>query len=282
MPELPEVETIVRKLQAVLPGKELEFVEQLHKKTFQGEPTLVSNQKITRVSRRAKIIQILFENGISVLIHLKMTGQLIYLDETRRVGGGHPTADWVLQLPTKHTRTIFTFTDGSQLYFNDQRLFGWIKVMTASEVQQIFDQLAPDAIDASVTPEYLFPILQRRNQAAKILIMDNTVMCGLGNIYACDALNLAKINPHRTGKSLTMEEVTTLLASAKQILHQGIKSGGTTFDGKYVDVDGMAGTYQSKIRVYGREGKECFNCGGEIVKSRLGGRGTYYCPNCQI
>jgi len=288
MPELPEVETIARKLQGVLPGKVVERVTKLHQKTFQGDESLFLGQTITQVTRRAKIIQIKFANELSLLIHLKMTGQFIYLDEKVRLGGGHPTADWVLDLPSKHTRVFFTFTDGSRLFFNDQRLFGWIKVVTPAEVAKIHAELAPDVIEAAVTPEYLFNKLQRRGQAVKLLIMDTTIMCGLGNIYACDALNLAKIHPERPGKSLNLAEVTTLLEAAKQVLNKGIELGGTTFDGKYVDIDGMAGSYQSVVRVYGREGKECLNfqgeihCQGEIKKSRLGGRGTYYCSVCQV
>lgn len=282
MPELPEVETIVRKLNEVLPGKILQEVTQLHPKSFIGDPQALVGQQITQVTRRAKIIHIHFQNELSLLIHLKMTGQLIYVDEKVRLGGGHPTADWVDHLPSKHTRTILRFTDDSKLFFNDQRLFGWLKVATPAEVSAAYSALAPDVTDPAITPTYLQAKLKNRSQAIKQLIMDNTIMCGLGNIYACDALNLARIHPQRPAKSLSLEEIVILVAASKEVLQKGIELGGTTFDGKYVDIEGLAGEYQSVVRVYGREGQPCLHCQGIIVKTRLGGRGTYFCETCQI
>ena len=116
----------------------------------------------------------------------------------------------------------------------------------------------------------------------KQLIVDNAIVCGIGNIYACDALNVARISPFRIGKSLSFEEVDRLMAATKEVINQGIEMGGTTFDGKYVDINGMAGEYQSVVRTYGREGKPCLNCGAAIEKTQLGGRGTYFCPSCQL
>jgi len=282
MPELPEVETIARKLQLVLPGREIQSIEQLHPKTLHGTPEYLLGQTIKQVTRRAKIIIIHFDNNFSMIIHLKMTGQLIYLDKKIRVGGGHPTTDWVNQLPSKHTRTVIHFTDDSTLFFNDQRLFGWLKIMPTAELSVVFTLLAPDVIDEQVTPEYLASKLQKRSSTIKQLIMDNTIMAGLGNIYACDALNVARIHPQRPAKTLTLAEVTTLLAASKVVLQQGIELGGTTFDGKYVDIEGMAGQYQSVVRVYGREGMPCLNCGTPIKKIKVEGRGTYFCPQCQL
>jgi formamidopyrimidine-DNA glycosylase len=288
MPELPEVETIARKLNDVLPGKRIEQITLLHPKPWQGiQPSELVGYEITQVSRRAKIIRIHLikaqtSETVNILIHLKMTGQLIYLDANQRLGGGHPTADWVSELPSKHTRVQFDLSARAKLFFNDQRLFGWLRAMNDEAVETALKDLAPDVIDSSVTVEYLQPILGRRSQAIKQVIMDTTVMCGVGNIYACDALNLAQIHPERPAKSLTPTEVERLLKSAKQVINQGIELGGTTFDGKYVDIDGMAGQYQSVVRVYGREGKECLHCQGQIAKSKLGGRGTYYCVKCQV
>lgn len=282
MPELPEVETIARKLQALIPGKVIKDVIQYHPKSFVGDKSKLNGLPIVNITRRAKIIRISFTNQLNLLIHLKMTGQLIYVDDNHRVGGGHPTADWVAQLPSKHTRVELVFNDGGRLFFNDQRLFGWLRLQTDQEVEKAFEVLAPDIIDPAITPGFLAEKFKRRGQTVKQLIMDTAIVSGVGNIYACDALNLARISPHRPAKTLTLEEIERLVTATKQVITQGIELGGTTFDGKYVDIDGLAGQYQSVVRVYGREGKECLYCQGEITKTTLGGRGTYYCVQCQV
>lgn len=281
MPELPEVETIARRLATLIPGKTLRSIEVHREKSFQGNISLVRNQLIKRVSRRAKIIQILFQNNLSFLVHLKMTGQLIYVDDHTRVGGGHPTADWVSALPTKYTRVTLHFSDKSHLFFNDMRVFGWVKVVDESGVEREFSSLGPDVIDKSLTADYVLQKLKNRRVPIKQIIMDNTLMCGLGNIYACDALNLSKIHPERPASSLSPTEVENLVTASKYVLQKGIEYGGTTID-NYVQVDGFAGKYQEVMRVYGRVGLPCRECKTRIMKIRVGGRGTYYCPNCQV
>lgn len=281
MPELPEVETIVRRLQTVLPGKTVLSVDQLHPKTWQGDVAAVIGQEIQRIERRAKIMRIVLANEVSLLIHLKMTGQLIFVDATQRLGGGHPTADWVNELPGKHTRTMIGLSKNATLYFNDQRLFGWIKVSSAEEVTRLFAALGPDVTDLVVSAEYLAEQLKRRGIPIKAAIMDNSIICGVGNIYACDALNLAQIDPRRPAKSLSMGEVERLWLAIKQVITQGIELGGTTTDGKYVDIYGFAGGYQAVMRTYDRAGQACLNCGQPIHKMQIAGRGTYWCPHCQ-
>ncbi|MDQ3009043.1 MAG: bifunctional DNA-formamidopyrimidine glycosylase/DNA-(apurinic or apyrimidinic site) lyase [bacterium] len=281
MPELPEVETIARKLAPLLANQRLANIQQHHPKSLHGDSAALVGKKILSVTRRAKIIRVQLQDELNILIHLKMTGQLIYQDSSQRVGGGHPTADWVNELPGKHTRVEITLDSGAKLYFNDQRLFGWLKIMTDEAVAAVYSALAPDITDDAVTIEYWQGKLSRRKQAVKQVIMDNAVVCGIGNIYACDALNVAMISPFAPASSLTPAKMQNLLIAAKSVIAQGVKLGGTTFDGKYVDVHGFAGQYQSVVRVYGREGKACVNCGEKIVKMQLGGRGTYFCPNCQ-
>jgi formamidopyrimidine-DNA glycosylase len=222
MPELPEVETIARRLQQLLPEKQIIAVDITKPKSFIGDPQEIIGTRIIAISRRAKILHITLENGKALLVHLKMTGQLIYVDETHRVGGGHPTDDWVKALPSTHTRVVVTLSDQAKLFFNDQRIFGWVKVASSEKVANEFSKLAPDVIDATVTPEYLFAKLQRSNRPIKVVIMDNSIMSGLGNIYACDALNLARISPFRPAKTLRFIEVTTLLAASKEVLNLGI------------------------------------------------------------
>jgi formamidopyrimidine-DNA glycosylase len=282
MPELPEVETIVRKLQNVLPGKEISQVQILHAKSWHGESALILNQPIQAVTRRAKIIRVHFPLGKNVIIHLKMTGQIIYTDGQVRLGGGHPTADWVNELPSSHTRVVVTFADKSKLFFNDQRLFGWLKVVDDAQVDEYFSALGPEILSPDLTAEYLYKICQRRSIAIKSILMDSHIVSGIGNIYACDALNLAAISPFRPAQSLSLVEVETLLKSCQEVVARGVELGGTTFDGKYVDTEGMAGQYQTVVRVYGREGKPCPRCQTIIEKTKLAGRGTYFCPNCQV
>ncbi|MEO8581985.1 MAG: bifunctional DNA-formamidopyrimidine glycosylase/DNA-(apurinic or apyrimidinic site) lyase [Patescibacteria group bacterium] len=281
MPELPEVETISKRLRPYLSGKTIAKIIQHHPKTFQGSAEKIEGLQILGVLRRAKMIRIQLEKGFNLLIHLKMTGQLIYVDDKHRVGGGHPTEDWISQLPSKHTRTELHFTDGSKLFFNDQRLFGWIRVLNDKEVEEEFAKYAPDVTSPEFTLSYFSRIVQKRSVPIKLLIMDNTIVSGIGNIYACDALNLAQLSPFQKANTLNTVQIETLYNAAKSIIQKGIDLGGATTDGKYIDVHGFAGKYQLEARVYDRKGKQCLHCAGEILKEKLGGRGTYYCAKCQ-
>ncbi len=282
MPELPEVETVARQLRTVLIGKKIKDIEIRKEKTWSGDPKDIIATPIEEISRRAKILRIHFPNKKNLIIHLKMSGQLIYVDGEKRLGGGHPTADWVNDLPSSHTRVIFTFTDDTKLFFNDQRIFGWMRVVTDEQVKKSFEILAPDIIDPSVTAEYVFQLTAKRKVPIKQLIMDNQIVSGVGNIYACDALNLAKISPLRLGSSLPKAKIARLVQAMKEVVQLGIELGGATVHGKYFQVSGLAGKYQDVVRVYDKKGNPCPNCGKMIIKIKLGGRGTYYCPNCQV
>lgn len=280
MPELPEVETIVRKLSEHLPGKIIQSVSVQHPKSFLGSIELIKGKQVLGVSRRAKILRIHLPSETNILIHLKMTGQLIYTDATTRIGGGHPTADWVSELPSKHTRITAELSESSMLFFNDQRLFGWWKVLTDTQVAAEFAKLGLDIIDPSFSAEQLFTVFQRTAQPVKVALMDGSRVSGVGNIYACDALNLARINPWRPAKTLSRVESDRLYEAAKTVIYRGIELGGATID-DYRDVAGFAGQYQEKVLAYGREGSPCYNCGTPILKKKLAGRGTYFCPECQ-
>lgn len=281
MPELPEVETIARRLRQVLPGKKIVEFTQLHPKSFEGETNQVLDTTIIAVTRKSKLLGFELDSGNVLMTHLKMTGQLLYTDGQKRIGGGHPSSDWVTQLPSSHTRLSFKFQDASQLFFNDQRLFGWMRVMTPNQVAQEYAKLGPDVIDIQFTVEYFTQQLSKRSIAIKTAIMTNQIVAGVGNIYACDALNLARIDPYRPAKSLAKSEIISLHQALLEIIGKGIELGGTTFDGKYVDIDGLAGGYQQVARVYGRQDLPCLHCKTPILKSKLAGRGTYYCRKCQ-
>jgi len=282
MPELPEVETIAKKLKAVAVGRKIEEIQIFNPKTFQGDVQLLLSQEIVDVSRRAKIIEMVFVNDYVLLTHLKMTGQYLFQNDGDFIAGGHPTNDWQEQLPGKHTRVQINFEDKSKLFFNDMRKFGWLKLVPTSSLETVYSALGPDIISPEVTVDYLLSQFKRRKMPIKQAIMLNEIVCGVGNIYACDSLNLAKISPFRPAQSLNREEVEILLSAMKATINKAIEYGGTTFDGKYVDIEGKSGSYQTKVLTYGREGKNCYNCGGTIQKTKLGGRGTYFCPDCQI
>lgn len=284
MPELPEVETIVRRLDSVLKNKIVVGIEVHRDKSFSGDFSLVKNKPILQVTRRAKLIRFHFPNEINILAHLKMTGQFIFVDGSKRVGGGHPTADWVDELPSKHTRvSIGLLNDGKQesLFFNDMRVFGWLRVLTDEQVQAEYDKYGPDVNSADATKEYFKQKLKKTVRNIKQVVMDNKIISGVGNIYACDGLNLAKIDPTRSANTLTNKEAELLLDSLKKVINLGIELGGATIE-NYKNVDGFSGGYQNEVLTYGREGEVCKNCTGIIQKIKLGGRGTYFCPVCQV
>ncbi len=280
MPELPEVETIRARLEPVLSGKKILSVIEHHPKPFQGSRSDVEGMEITGVSRRAKILQFDLSNDMCLVSHLKMTGQWIYQDTAQRLGGGHPTADWIQDLPSKHSRLEFELSDGAQLFFNDQRLFGWVKVVDRKGLEDEYAGLGPDVTDAGFTVQYFASKVGARRVPVKQFIMDNAVVCGVGNIYACDSLNVAKIDPLKPISELSPEELETLYFAMRSVIEQGVELGGATMD-HFRHIDGFSGEYQHHARVYGRAGEPCKNCGEQIEKIKLGGRGTFFCPRCQ-
>ena len=280
MPELPEVETVVRRLQQVLPSKVIESVHVKKEKSFLGKSDALVGSKIVAVRRKAKLITIDLDDATSLLIHLKMTGQLIYVDRTTRLGGGHPTTDWIDALPSSHTRVWFSLGKNAHVFFNDQRIFGGVKHVSKEARQAEFLKYAPDVIEDSVTAEYLFSKTQKTRRPIKVVLLDSKIVSGLGNIYVCDALNLACIDPKRPAQDLSFEEVTTVLSTSKKVLNKGIALGGATIE-HFRHVDGFSGGYQDEVVVYGREGLPCYTCGAKIIKEKIAGRGTYYCSVCQ-
>ncbi len=307
MPELPEVETVVRQLTEVLPGKTIESIEVLREKSLQGQTLQVVKKRIVRVGRKQKIIIFELSDEMVILIHLKMTGQLIFQPvaekEARRlkiedrieqrIVGGHPTADWIHELPSKHTRVIFHFTDGpasrrrtnasrgrSTLFFNDQRVFGWVRVITNDKWQITKKVMAPDVVDEEFTERYLDHVVKTSRRAIKLVILDQDKIGGMGNIYANDALYLAGIMPNMPSNQLKSDAVKKLFLAMKQVMRAGIQAGGASYS-HFVNIQGLGGHYQDQFLVYDREGKPCERCGTLIEKFSLGGRGTYFCPQCQ-
>lgn len=277
MPELPEVETIKRGLCQFIVKKKLIRTTILCAKSFIGEPV---TGVVKDIRRFGKALIIDLDNQKSLMIHLRMTGQLIY-DGKERYAAGHPSENFTAKLPNKQTRVVLEFNDGV-LYFNDQRKFGFIKVLPTSEVEEdaFIKKLAPEPWTISV--DELYKKLQRhKNSAIKPTILDQTIICGLGNIYADEALFASKIHPERKCGTITRKETELLIENAKDVMEKSIASGGSTM-ATYVKADGTRGDYLDFFaQVFHKEGQSCPRCGTEIVKIKVAGRGTHICPHCQ-
>lgn len=290
MPELPEVETIVRQLDKILKGKTVRRVQVLKSRSFVGDENKLVGKKVLSVERIAKILILRFVDFEEVvIIHLKMTGQLIWRpvdwdikhDVHDEIVGGHPSLDWVKSLPSSHTRVIVHFDDDSKLFFNDMRIFGWMKLISKEELRKLTDKLPPDVTDKErFTFEYFKGLCVKTKKAIKLLVMDSAKIGGAGNIYANDALWVARIDPHRPAASLSEDEMIGLYQGVKMVINEGIKYGGSTYS-DFVGTDGLGGKYQEHFRTYKRDGKPCLECGANIIKGKIGGRGTYWCANCQ-
>ena len=281
MPELPEVETIARELDEVLKGKVISGAEVLRKSSFVGDEKKLIGKKIKGVDRKAKIIVIDFGGwDRKILIHLKMTGQLVWRKNRRSVAGGHPTGDWLGKLPSKHTRVFVAFEDGSRLFFNDLRVFGWMKIVDRNQWSDMEGKMPPDVIDCKFSLKYFRKVLAKGNRAVKLVIMDQARMGGLGNIYACDGLFMAGIRPERKVSDLKGGEIKRLHKAIKKVIGLGIKYKGATYS-DFVSSRGVGGKYQEHFLVYGRNGETCRKCRQKIKKTKLGGRGTYFCAKCQ-
>lgn len=304
MPELPEVETIRTQLADRLVGKKILAVKVRLPKIFIGEPKIVVGATIKSVERRAKILVVKLDNGSAIAVHLKMTGQLVYgevksqklkvtsssqnvkmeegefVAETVSFSQGIPLAGF--ELPGKTTHIIFNLSDGGKLFFNDNRQFGWVRVVSETELQAIDDKHGPEPFEKNFTVEYLQKICQTWGRPIKNLLMEQSKIAGIGNIYANEALWCAEISPMKRAKELTEEQVKKLYQCILQVLEMGIKyQGSSAKDETYINALGDKGTAQEHFVVYQKQGMTCPRCGGEIKMSRIAGRGTFFCPKCQ-
>lgn len=280
MPELPEVETIRRGLEKFIKAAKITKVKILCDKSFIGPKNLIENQKIINLRRKGKALLIDLDNGITMMIHLRMTGQLIFRGE-ESFAGGHPTDSFVNELPDKQTRVEIELENG-KLFFNDQRKFGFIKVLETTEVEndKFIKSLAKEPWEITLK-EFKENLMHHKSAPIKATILDQKVIAGLGNIYADEALFFAKIHPKRETGSLTDSEIEKLLEGAKTVMQASIDSGGSTMK-TYVKADGTKGDYLRLFaKVFRRENEPCVDCGAEIVKIRVAGRGTHICPSCQ-
>jgi len=280
MPELPEVETIKKGLEKYLVGHKIIDVQVNNAKIFSGDVKSIIGGKIKSIRRFAKVLSIDLSNQTSLVIHIKMTGQIIYRGPN--LASPPALSHKILGLPGKHTHVIFKLDKGGYLYYNDVRRFGWIKVLKADEVNKLdfIRKLGPEPF-AALTLGKFKEIIKKYKTPIKALLMDQTKIGGIGNIYANDALWLAKIHPKKSASSLSMSEANMLYESVLKVLKEGILRGGAS-ELAFVNADGGEGNYQKFFLAYGQQGKLCSKCHKtKIQKVFLAGRGTYFCPNCQ-
>jgi len=287
MPELPEVETIRRGLNQLLPGRSIQSINFDWPKSFPNAENdvqrFLANARILAVRRRAKVLIIDLSTEYSLIIHLKMTGQLVFVSTKTRFGAGHPNDSLIGQLPDKSTRVTLHFKDNSELFFNDQRKFGWMRLVPTIEIMNLdfFKNIGPEPLAANFTALELEQRLKRRpNTRVKVALLDQTTVAGIGNIYADESLWGAKIHPETRVNRLSHKQFETLYRELIFVLKLAIEKGGSS-DKNYVNAKGKKGSYMTFARVFRREGQNCPRCNNLIVKVRVAGRGTHICPHCQ-
>lgn len=275
MPELPEIETIVAGLNRLVIGKIIDDITWDWAKAFPNDPAVVDatiGRSIVKASRMGKAILIDLDNTTTILIHLKMTGQLVFQE-----------ADQEGPFPDKTTRVTLDFTDGSLLYFNDQRKFGWVKILTSTELanNEFLQKLGPDPLSKTFTQALFTQRMSRRKDTSvKAALLDQTVVAGLGNIYCDEALFLAEIMPDRKVRTLSDQDYRKLHRAIRKVLKRSVELGGSTRR-NYLNVEGIRGHYLDEAFVYGRTGEPCRVCAQPILKIRVAGRGTHFCKHCQ-
>jgi len=272
VPELPEVETIRRSLVARLLGRGIERFEVRLPKAVHGlgveeAAGRLAGQTIGGLSRRGKFLLLELASGDCLAFHLRMTGQL------RLQPAGSPYEP--------HTHLVFALSGGEELRYIDPRKFGGLDFLTpGGSVPPGLAELGPEPLGREFTPDLLRRLLNGRRAPLKSVLLDQRRLAGIGNIYADEILHRAGLFPARPAGSLDDSETGRLHEMIRAVLAEGIANRGTTRR-DYVDGDGRPGQYQERLRVYGRAGRSCPDCGAEIARTVVGGRGTHYCPRCQ-
>jgi formamidopyrimidine-DNA glycosylase len=288
MPELPEVETIRAGLERLLINGR--FISASHdtEKSFPNAhhdvDQFLIGASVTNVRRRAKVLIIDLDTNYSLVIHLKMTGQIVYVQKEgeERFGAGHPNESLVGQLPDKSTRVTLDL-ENAYLYFNDQRKFGWMRLMPTIEIETLdfFKKVGPEPLSAEFNAEQFISRLNRRkNTTIKAALLDQTVVAGIGNIYADESLWASRIHPATLVKEVSEHRLKVLFKEIQFVLSLSIEKGGST-NKNYVNAEGQRGSYLDFAKVFRRENLPCPRCGTTIQKTRVAGRGTHLCPKCQ-
>lgn len=274
VPELPEVETVRRTLEPLLAGRTVSAVELLKPDqirhpdpvTFRAE--MEGRRFAHQLGRRGKYLLLHLEGGGTVVCHLRMSGQLYVSD---------PAAE-----RRRHTHVVMHLDNGMELRYVDQRTFGGFHLVypDGTGTPAGLRNLGPEPLAADWTPDYLSGRLKGRRTPVKAALLDQAVAAGLGNIYVDETLFRAGVHPARQAGEVTPAEVGRIAAAARDVLEEAIRYRGTTFS-LYFDGTGQSGDYYRELRVFDRDGEPCYTCGAVVEKSRVAGRGTHYCPNCQ-
>ncbi len=269
MPELPEVETVRRQLDSRIAGKTIREVSifKTGRETPRGEEFVkaILGRRLKGVERRAKVLVFRFADGGAILGHLKMTGSFVFVNKQ--------------YIPTKHDRILFVFDSKTYLIWSDVRMFGYLKVVTADEAQEALKDYGPEPLEA--TAEELAERLHKKStRSIKATLLDQTVIAGIGNIYADESLHRAGIRPTRRTNKVTADERLRLATEVKNVLAESVAQKGTSAN-DYIDTEGEKGGFLAFLRVYGRAGEPCRVCGQSIKKIVAAQRGTHYCVQCQ-
>jgi len=273
MPELPEVETIRRDLARELVGKTVLGITSSAPKVLQPSPKAIleaiKRQKFERIERKGKLLILRLSGGVTLGIHLRLTGRLLIRDE------GDPPEEW--------QRVVIKLSGGKELRFSDLRLFGYIKLFKdEKEVEETLSKLGPEPLSKELDGEKFYEIIRKTSRPIKIALLDQKLISGIGNIYANEALFEAKIHPLTKANQLTKAQAARLYKAIEKVLKEGLELRGATIaDEMYRDAYGQRGSYAEKVRIYQQAGKPCPRCGTEIKYLKVGQRGTFVCPKCQ-
>ena len=286
MPELPEVQTIVNDLNKIVLNKKIKKVEIRLPKIIKGVNkdfgNILENNSFQKISRWGKFIIIqLSRKNRYLVVHLRMTGQIIYINKKKIIVGGHSVEINQFDLPHKQTHLIIHFQDQSKLFYNDQRQFGFWQIVNRQGLKKIQDKLGLDPLHNEFSLLNFKKLFQDKKGDIKAFLLNQKYVAGLGNIYVDESLFRAHILPFRKINTLTGKEVKKLHQAIKNILNLSLKYRGTTFN-NYVDARGRKGQFIKFLKVYRKEGQKCPRCRKETIKKvKIAGRGTRYCPHCQ-
>lgn len=285
MPELPEVETIRRDLQYAVLGKGIRAVKVwTPRMIISGEKEFIKSlegNRFEKIDRRGKLLVFHLAYGDkTLLIHLKMTGQLICQVPGGLIVGGHPSAK-IENLPNDYTRAAFYLADGTILYFNDVRTFGYLKLADENETEECLKKFGLEPLTPEFTWSSFKELLAGRKGNLKAFLLNQSKIAGIGNIYADEICFRAKVRPERAIDSLDLSERRRLYNACQAVLKQAVEKRGTTFS-NFVDASGKKGGFEKHLKVYNRAGLSCKRCkNGIIRKITAAGRGTHFCPECQ-
>lgn len=263
MPELPEVQTVINGLQDKVIGKTIKQIKEFRENTVIWHTKKHELGSLKSISRRGKYIILITDKDYKIVIHLRMTGKLIFEKK--------------YNFTTKHTRAEILFSDKTKLLFNDIRTFGKIEIYEINDSVKALDALGVEPLSDSLNVEYLKKKLKKKEAPIKNILLDQRIIAGLGNIYACEILFRAGVKPQRKGRRLKNKDITQIIYYTKEVLNEALKYNGTTIS-DYRNIDDKTGEFQKFLRVYGKD--KC-PCGNDITRIKQAGRSTYYCPKCQ-